>query len=73
MNVQEFQNKLKEIQSVARENENSLTTAQIRDTFAGLELDKSQLLGVLKYLTSQGIQIEGNGRNGCRRDKRTRV
>ena len=59
MNVQEFQNKLKEIQSVARENENSLTTAQIRDTFAGLELDKSQLLGVLKYLTSQGIQIEG--------------
>ena len=59
MNVQEFQNKLKEIQSVARENENSLTTVQIRDTFAGLELDKNQLLGVLKYLTSQGIQIEG--------------
>ena len=59
MNVQEFQNKLKEIQSVAKENGNSLTTVQIRDTFAGMELDKTQLLGVLKYLTSQGIQIEG--------------
>ena len=59
MNVQEFQNKLKEIQSVAKENGNALTTVQIRDTFAGMELDKSQLLGVLKYLTSQGIQIEG--------------
>ena len=35
MNVQEFQNKLKEIQSVARENENSLTTVQIEDTFRG--------------------------------------
>ena len=59
MNVQEFQNKLKEIQSIAKENGNSLTTAQIRDTFTGMELDKNQLLGVLKYLTSQGIQIEG--------------
>lgn len=59
MNVQEFQNKLKEIQSVARENKNTLTTVQIRDAFVGMELDKNQLLGVLKYLTSQGIQIEG--------------
>lgn len=59
MNVQEFQNKLKEIQSIAKENGNSLTTIQIRDTFTGMELDKNQLLGVLKYLTSQGIQIEG--------------
>lgn len=59
MNVQEFQNKLKEIQTIAKENENSLTTTQIRDTFTGMELDKNQLLGVLKYLTSQGIQIEG--------------
>ena len=59
MNVQEFQNKLKEIQTIAKANGNSLTTIQIRDTFAGMELDKTQLLGVLKYLTSQGIQIEG--------------
>ena len=55
MNVQEFQNKLKEIQTIAKANGNSLTTIQIRDTFAGMELDKTQLLGVLKYLTSQGI------------------
>ena len=59
MNVQEFQNKLKEIQTIAKANGNSLTAIQIRDTFAGMELDKTQLLGVLKYLTSQGIQIEG--------------
>ena len=59
MKVQEFQNKLKEIQTIAKANGNSLTAIQIRDTFAGMELDKTQLLGVLKYLTSQGIQIEG--------------
>ena len=59
MNVQAFQNKLKEIQTIAKANGNSLAAIQIRDTFAGMELDKTQLLGVLKYLTSQGIQIEG--------------
>lgn len=59
MNVQEFQNKLKEIQTIAKANGNSLTAIQIRDTFAGMELDKTQLLGVLKYLTSQGIQTNG--------------
>ena len=48
MNVQEFQNKLKEIQTIAKANGNSLTAIQIRDTFAGMELDKTQLLGVLK-------------------------
>lgn len=59
MNVQEFQNKLKEIQEIAKQHNNSLKAAEIRDVFDGCDLDKSQLLGVLKYLTSQGIDIEG--------------
>lgn len=59
MNVQEFQNKLKEVQEIAKQHENTLKAAEIRQVFDGCDLDKSQLLGVLKYLTSQGILIEG--------------
>ena len=59
MNVQEFQNKLKEVQEIAKQHDNTLTAAEIRAVFDGCDLDKSQLLGVLKYLTSQGIEIEG--------------
>ena len=59
MNVQEFQNKLKEIQEIAKQNKNTLTATDIREVFEGCDLDKSQLTGVLKYLTSQGIMIEG--------------
>ena len=59
MNVQEFQNKLKEIQEIAKQNENTLKATDIRGVFDGCDLDKNQLTGVLKYLTSQGIAIEG--------------
>ena len=59
MNVQEFQNKLKEIQEIAKQNENTLKATDIRGVFDGCDLDKNQLTGVLKYLTSQGIVIEG--------------
>ena len=59
MNVQEFQNKLKEIQEIAKQNENTLKATDIRGVLDGCDLDKSQLTGVLKYLTSQGIMIEG--------------
>ena len=59
MNVQEFQNKLKEIQEIAKQNKNTLTATDIREVFEGCDLDKNQLTGVLKYLTSQGIMIEG--------------
>ena len=58
MNVQEFQNKLKEVQEIARQHGNALNAAEIRQVFEECDLDKSQLLGVLKYLTSQGILIE---------------
>ena len=53
MNVKEFQNKLKEIQEIAKQNKNTLTATDIREVFEGCDLDKSQLTGVLKYLTSQ--------------------
>lgn len=59
MDVQEFQNKLKEIQKVAKDQGNSLTAAQIRETFGGSDLNKDQLMGVLRYLSTRGISIEG--------------
>lgn len=59
MDVQEFQNKLKTIQEVAAGKDRKLNAVDIREVFGECDLDKSQLLGVLKYLTSQGILIEG--------------
>ena len=59
MDVQEFQNKLKEIQKVAKDQGDSLTAAQIRETFGGSDLNKDQLMGVLRYLSTRGISIEG--------------
>ena len=38
MNVQEFQNKLKEIQEIAKQNKNTLKAADIRDVFDGCDL-----------------------------------
>ena len=59
MDVQEFQNKLKEIQKVAKDQGDSLTAAQIRETFGGSDLNRDQLMGVLRYLSTRGISIEG--------------
>lgn len=59
MNVQDFQNKLKEIQEIANRQEKKLSAADIRSVFAECDLDQNQLMGVLKYLTGQGIEIEG--------------
>ena len=53
MNVQEFQNKLKEVQEIARQHGNALNAAEIRQVFEECDLDKSQWVGVLKYLSSQ--------------------
>ena len=39
MNVQEFQNKLKEIQEIAKQNKNTLTATDIREVFEGCDLD----------------------------------
>lgn len=59
MDVVEFQNKLQGICALAKENGNVLTQAQIREYFAGMELETAQLLKVLQYLKVQGIAIEG--------------
>lgn len=59
MDVQEFQKKLSEICAVAAANNKILTTAQVRDFFAGAELGTEQLVKVLQYLKVQGITIEG--------------
>ena len=59
MDVQEFQNKLKEIQKVAKDQGDSLTAARIRETFGGSDLNRDQLMGVLRYLSTRGISIEG--------------
>lgn len=59
MDVKEFQAKLNALLALAKENNNSLTVQQIREELAGTDLDQKQLLGVLKYLASQSIAIEG--------------
>ncbi len=59
MDVREFQEKLKEIQETARSQGGNLKAEQIRETFGNAGLDSSQQAGVLRYLTSQGISIEG--------------
>lgn len=59
MDVQEFQLKLAELCKLAEKNEKVLTGAQVREFFAGMELDKGQLLKIMQYLKIQGITIEG--------------
>ena len=64
MDVREFQEKLKKMQELAKEQGGSLRAEQIREEFSGSDLNSSQLVNVLKYLTGQGILIEG----GCPHD-----
>ena len=59
MEVAEFQKKLSDLCALAGENGQVLTTGQLKDTLAGTDLDKDQLLKVLSYLKLQGITIEG--------------
>ena len=59
MDVREFQEKLKKMQELAKEQGGSLRAEQIREEFSGSDLNRSQLVNVLKYLTGQGILIEG--------------
>lgn len=61
MDVREFQEKLKNMLALAGKQGKTLQAAQIREEFADSELNHDQLAGVLKYLTGQGIAIEGAG------------
>ena len=59
MDVVQFQEKLREICDLGKQNGNLLTHEQIREHFAGTDLETSQLVKVLQYLKLQGIAIEG--------------
>ena len=59
MDVVQFQEKLREICELGKQNRNMLTHEQIREHFAGTDLETSQMLKVLQYLKLQGIAIEG--------------
>ena len=59
MDVVQFQEKLREICDLGKQNGNLLTHKQIREHFEGTDLETSQLVKVLQYLKLQGIAIEG--------------
>lgn len=59
MDVEIFQKKLVELRALAAGNGNCLNGEQVKHFFAGLDLNKEQLLHIFKYLKIQGITIEG--------------
>ena len=59
MDVVQFQEKLREICELGKQNGNLLTHEQIREYFASTDLETSQMVKVLQYLKLQGITIEG--------------
>ena len=59
MDVIQFQEKLRNICELGKQNGNMLTHEQIREHFASTDLETSQMLKVLQYLKLQGIMIEG--------------
>ena len=59
MDVVQFQEKLRDICELGKQNGNMLTHEQIREHFTGAELETSQMVKVLQYLKLQGIMIEG--------------
>lgn len=60
MDVIQFQEKLRNICELGKQNGNMLTHEQIREHFASTDLETSQMLKVLQYLKLQGIMIEGH-------------
>ena len=63
MDVVQFQEKLREICDLGKQNGNMLTHEQIREHFASTDLETSQMVKVLQYLKLQGISIEGDQRS----------
>lgn len=59
MDVVQFQEKLREICDLGKQNGNMLTHEQIREHFTDTDLETSQMVKVLQYLKLQGISIEG--------------
>lgn len=59
MDIGVFQKKLEQLCQMAEQNEKKLTTEQVRECFAEGDLETEQLLRVLQYLKSKGIEILG--------------
>ena len=64
MDVVEFQKKLQEICNIAKENDQVLSPAQIRECFQGMELETEQMVKMLQYLKTKGIRIQGEEAEG---------
>ena len=64
MDVVQFQEKLRDICEIGKQNGNVLTHEQIREHFADTELETSQMVKILQYLKLQGIMIEGENADG---------
>ena len=59
MDIQKFQQKLTEVCELGEKNGKVLKPEQIKECFGELDLDKSQLIKILRYLKLKGISIEG--------------
>lgn len=59
MEIKEFQEKLKQLLSLAQEKDKNVTQEEILDTFGNGQLSQEQLKSLYQYLKIQGIRIEG--------------
>ena len=57
MDIREFQDKLSNLVALAARQDHSLTPEQMRESFAGDDLEKEQMLRILQYLQGRGIRI----------------
>lgn len=69
MDVVEFQKRLQKLCSIAEENGQVLSQAQIRDCFQEMELETEQMVKMLQYLKIKGIQIQGAETEKCEEPK----
>ena len=69
MDVVEFQKRLQKLCSIAEENGQVLSQAQIRDCFQEMELETEQMVKMLQYLKTKGIQIQGAETEKCEEPK----
>ncbi|MGN0354340.1 MAG: RNA polymerase sigma factor region1.1 domain-containing protein [Muricoprocola sp.] len=59
MDIQTFQKKLTEVCLLAKEHEQVLTSEQVQNSFADMNLDQAQFQEIYKYLKTQGIRVSG--------------
>ena len=57
MDIREFQDKLSNLVALAARQDHCLTSEQMREYFAGDDLEKDQMLRILQYLQGRGIRI----------------